>query len=509
MASSKTFDSSDARSSHLARFLGAVLSGKRPVQSAGDGRLLLESICSEPDPTRCIEKLVASKTALKGLQQSFRFDVSPSFLNGPSVQLLKYIADPSVKALCSGQMLQAVIEVIVEPPTFWHALLQAQRNGTLNDDAVRCLAWLLLELLIAPDMGPENVRDTAESFTHQNTFLGSSSFDTRTIGQKIKNVLLVTGVSTSYHHEYKPGGRHDNDFADYREIAILPTADELQSTEKPFYRLSSAVNEVEAESRPALHLDNQFRLLREDFLNELRTDLQAVLGQNRGTGKRRNLVLTDLGLQGPYFGTQQKHKPCGLALYCNRAIPQLKGLSSMDVKSYLKANPRFLKHDSFGCLLNDNEVVAFGNVERDEDLLAQAPPILVLRIADSSAFSKALLAIKTGRNIRFVQVDTAIFAYQPILSCLQEMTEIPLAEELLQSDTWGEKEETLPHQRKIAERMMKHEGHDLQTLLDTPDEIMLDESQKTSFIAGLSSRLALIQGPPGTMRGLTNIQKQY
>ncbi len=31
-----------------------------------------------------------------------------------------------------------------------------------------------------------------------------------------------------------PGGRHDNDFVNFREIAIYPTGDELLSTLRPF-----------------------------------------------------------------------------------------------------------------------------------------------------------------------------------------------------------------------------------------------------------------------------------
>jgi hypothetical protein len=490
-------DLSSARTTQLTKFLGAVLSGKRSVQRLKDGNLLLESICCEPDRSRCVEKLAASRTALESLQRSLRFDVSPAFLNGPSVQLLRYIADPSIKDLCSGQLLHAIIEIIVEPPTFWHALLQAQKNKTLNEDATCCLAWLLLELLMLPGFGPENVRDTAETFTHDRTFLNSSSFETRTFGQKIKDILLVTAVSTTYEHEYKPGGRHDNDFVDFRRIAILPTADELHSAEKPFYRLASAVNEAEAETRPAIHLDNQFRLLREDMLGELRTDLQTAIGQKSWKGKRRNLVLENLSLEGIYCGTPQKQKSCGLTLYCNSGIPQLLGKSAAEAKSYLKADPKFLKHDSFGCLLHNKEVVAFGNIERDEDLLSNTPPILVVRISDSTAFGKAMLAAQVGGNLRFIQVNIAMFAYQPILSSLQGMTELSLANELLQCDMSHETRLPIPSLATLVGIMMKHEGSDLQELLETPKEIILDDSQKASFVAGLSRRVSLIQGPPG------------
>lgn len=37
-----------------------------------------------------------------------------------------------------------------------------------------------------------------------------------------------------------------------------------------------------AETRIAAHLENQFRLLREDMLSELRDDIQIARGQKKG-----------------------------------------------------------------------------------------------------------------------------------------------------------------------------------------------------------------------------------
>ncbi|KAF2669715.1 P-loop containing nucleoside triphosphate hydrolase protein [Microthyrium microscopicum] len=491
---------STARKTQLKRFLGGVLSGKKLVDSLHSGTLLLESICCEPDPTICIEKLAASTAALESLHRSLRYDVSPEFINKHITQFLQYIAHPSIKALCSGQLLHTVLKVVTEPPTFWHALLQAQKTQCLTDDATRWLGWLLLELLISPAVGPDDKRTTAESFTHERTFLGAKLFETRSFGEKIKDVLQVTAVSTGYNSLYKPGGRHDNDFADFRGIAILPTADELQSREKSFYRLATAVCEEEDEARPAIHLDNQFRLLREDMLAELRTDLQVALGQRKG--KRRNVVLRDLALAGLYCGSTQKVKrdgePCALALYCLNGIPQLHGRSKLETRDYLKANPRFIKHNSFGCLLHENQIVAFGNIDRDESLLSADPPVLVIEIPDGPAVGKALLAAKDGRNLRFIQVDTPIFSYQPILNCLQGMTALPLAGDLLQYNDTSSSQDVPPYLEDIKMRMLDNEELGLQSILDTPRDIILDDSQQLSFDAGLSKRVSLIQGPPGT-----------
>ena len=56
-----------------------------------------------------------------------------------------------------------------------------------------------------------------------------------------------------------PGGRHDNDFEDFRAISILPTANEIASTERAFLRPADVLNDHNTkESRISIHLDNQF-----------------------------------------------------------------------------------------------------------------------------------------------------------------------------------------------------------------------------------------------------------
>lgn len=53
-----------------------------------------------------------------------------------------------------------------------------------------------------------------------------------------------------------PGGRHDNDFADFRRISIFPTRDELSSTIPPFFRLAKEIANVDPAERIGVYLDN-------------------------------------------------------------------------------------------------------------------------------------------------------------------------------------------------------------------------------------------------------------
>jgi hypothetical protein len=302
-------------------------------------------------------------------------------------------------------------------------------------------------------------------------------------------------VNVAQNDESRPGGRHDNDFADFRKIAILPTADELSSVETPFYRTSKDVCEAEPELRMALHLDNQFRLLREDMLGELRADIQAA--QGKGRRKRRTMNLSGLSLDGIDCGTHSKRKPCGLALRLPTDLPSMESLAATnDRKQFLKKKPEIFRHESFGCLINGTEILAFGFIDRNEDNLAKKPPVITIQITDDISFGKALLAAKSSDRLQFMQVDTPIFAYKPILECLQSKKEISLAEELFAGPDETEKVSSVKPVAMV-QRIENCEGKNLQDVLKTPKSIDLDKSQQNSLLSGLTQPVSLIQGPPG------------
>ena len=66
-------------------------------------------------------------------------------------------------------------------------------------------------------------------------------------------------------------------------------------------------------------MDNQFRLLREEMLGELRNDLQIARGNK--PGKRRSHRLRNLVFHQIDCGDDQKRKPPSVALRCYEGIP--------------------------------------------------------------------------------------------------------------------------------------------------------------------------------------------
>jgi hypothetical protein len=493
LASMADQEAIEKRLAGLTKLFNAVIHGYRELKSLPDGNRFLEALCAQKDSPKCVENIIAAPGGLTAIAKAFRFSADGAFLNGPATSALRYLSDTSIKQLYAGQFLHRVLENIVQPPTFWNTFVKAHDDRILTDDGTLAFAWLMLELLSSrSDEVPYDVRDVAERITNAESFIKSEVLDIRNVGHKIKHVLESTSSDAA---EDGPGGRHDNDFVDYRKVKIMPTTDEFESTEIPFYRRADAIESEEPERREHVHLDNQFRLLREDLLGELRNDFQVAIGAKKG---RRKIIITDLEFIGIDCGIATRRKYCSIKLRCNKGIPQLAKLKgSNQRKQQIIESKNLLKHQSLGCLISDGHIVAFASVERDVDKLAEDPPVLVLHITDATSFKRVLVVSKTSSDLKYVQVDTAVFAYEPILTCLQNMTEVPLQEQLL--NPMSSSGETLSgiQPSSIFETIRENCENDLQDILGTTKSVELDDAQADSLLTGISKRLSLIQGPPG------------
>lgn len=481
------------RAAGLTKLFNATIHGHREIKTAGDSNRFLEALCSQQDASKCVECLIASSAGLDALGSALRRHVSGDhdFLNGVAATTILYFSTPSVKQLYGGQFLQRVVEQIAQPPTFWKTLVEAHEARVLSSDGTRAFAWLLHELLYSRSDDIPDVRDIAERITKNASLINSDSLDVRNIGHKIKHVL----DSTSDEAADGPGGRHDNDFAQIHKIKLIPTPDEFASSEHPFYRRADSIASIDRESRGLTHVDNQFRLLREDLLGELRNDFQIASGQKKG---RRKVILEHLKYAGIDCGPETKRKPCSLKLSCLDGIPQLRNVKAVDRKKHLTENKNILKHQSLGALISNGNIVAFATVDRDEALLAQELAIVVLRVTDASSFGKVLMACKLAAELSFVQVDTAVFAYEPILKCLQSLTELPLEDQLLSLTPSSAEVVSGIQPTNAIDAIRDHWEEDIQDIIGSTHPIKLDQAQAESLLTGLLKRVSLIQGPPGT-----------
>lgn len=486
----------DPRIARLSKLFNDSVSGRRKLNSSRDGKLFIEAICAQADPATCLHRLLSSPAGLPAVQACTRFDTSPEFINETTVLLLQYLWHPSLEVIDSGLALGNILVAVVDPPFFWDNFTKAFRDGLLSLDASQAYAWLLLRLLYLPREAASPYMRLASSPDILKLILQSSRGETRNIGQKIKHALALEPSDLHINAEVKPGGRHDNDHENHRDISIMPTADELLSQERPFLRTADFVeNPALVSSRIALHLDNQFRLLREDMLGEIREEIQILTGAKKG--RHKGLILDNLRLCGVEVGAERKRQPWGIRLRCPKELPPLSRIPPAKRKSYLLDNRHILRHGNMACLIIDDEIVAFPTIHRNEDDLSQTPATFVLQFQDDSSLSSALLKMSIANDIKLAQLDSAVFAFEPFLKRLQEIKELPLSTELLH---WEEGNGLgLPQFRpeSIIEGLKSRRGKNLKGLLGTTSSILLDDSQMNSLLASLCQRVSLVHGPPG------------
>jgi hypothetical protein len=488
--------SDDQRITKLSSFFNKVIHNERALSTSRDGKLFLEALCAQADPATCVHKLLSTPAGLSSLQASIRFDISVSFLNSHATPLLRYLQSPSLKSIGSGSVLAQVLIPLVEPPFFWEAFTKSFIGRLLIPEACHAFAWLLLELVSQPGKGSLPYVALANSPTILESILSSPDGQTRILGQKIKHALPLDASELHVDAEAKPGGRHDNDHANYREISIMPTIDELLSKDRPFLRTANFIENPElGSSRSAIHLDNQFRLLREDMLGEIRDELKVL--NNAKSGRHTAITVKNLLVSGVNMGADRKRLPWGVVLELREELPQLKKLESSKRKKFLNDNRHILRQGNMACLLINDKLTAFPTIHRDEEELSKIPATITIQLADDTTMSKALSEMKTSDNIKLVQLNAAIFAFEPFLRRLQEITELPLREEIIH---WGEGKDTGGpsfQPAKLIRNIEAQLGKNIQDLLQLKKPVILDESQMNSLCACLTQRVSLVQGPPG------------
>jgi hypothetical protein len=151
-----------------------------------------------------------------------RFDIKLDFLNGPATKLLEYFQAPVLKTIAGGDHLNQVLLKIVDPPIFWAAFNQAFKGGLLHENGQVSFAWLLLQLISLPRDAAGPYREFAQDPLILEMLTSSSLTDTRLFGNKIKHIVAAYSAGSPVDDNYGPGGRHDNDFVNFRDIAILP-----------------------------------------------------------------------------------------------------------------------------------------------------------------------------------------------------------------------------------------------------------------------------------------------
>ncbi|KAJ3994672.1 P-loop containing nucleoside triphosphate hydrolase protein [Lentinula boryana] len=492
-----------ARVAKLKKFLDNVLNGRTTISNVNQSKQLIDAICAQADHAGCIDRIIAAGGhGLEAIQTSLRTDFSSAFLDGPATSLFIYLQDPAIKAISGGHYLEKILQAIVDPPIFWNPFVEAFRNRSLSEAAQKCFSWLLLQLM------KSSTGDTTPylpiALDLEPLMAKSHLLDLRNFAAGIRNVLSILSAPpiAASQEDHPPGGRHDNDFADFRSISILPTSDEIACTTPPFLRPSAALDDPETEEfREGIYLDHFFRLTREEMINEMREELQVALGKQP---RKKNRVSLVQGLKpvGVNIGNDGRRVKWGLIFECLEDWPGLAGLAEEARLNFFKKkeNQKILSNGSLCAFVVGGRAIAFPTIRRDETLLANNPPRIVVELEGKSAVTELLLKMKVTTDAQLIPIDTAIFAFEPILSTLKRMKTLPLAQEILfwNSNKLLEGPSYLfPLEHAVA-NISRNLKTDVGEMLKLGKKIVLDTAQARSLLSGLKQNLSIIQGPPGT-----------
>lgn len=508
-----------ARATRLRNVFWDMIRGTKSI-TPQNAPLFLEAVRAQPSPSACVETLLGSTAGLDAVGAAIRSKLTAPFIGANTLPFFRYLSDPAVKALVDGQLLQQILMVIATPPTVWNTLVDLYKKREISDENLFSFAWLALELLSMPPSANVDVMDDVKLMLKEDGLLKSPHHAVRETAYKMQKVLQLRSSSGSVAGQKDegvgPGGRHDNDFADFRKVSIYPTTDEFLSTQQPFYQTAIEVRDTDLEKRAGVHLDNQFRLLREDMLAELREDLQVAMGSKKGN--RRSFILGNLVPAGIETGDSAsgRYKRCTLLVRCyDNCLKFLDKWKEPEArKRYLKNEPNIIRHQAFGVLCCGKEIFGFAFVDRDLDKLAKTPPVLSLQFTNNEGLRNALLALTISKRelVQFILVGTPVFAYEPVLLGLQRATDLPLLELLVNPTSPDFKVTHRPlvqliiDKLKSAHNSTKDAGSVTIAGGPTSKDVVLDTSQLEALLLALSKPVSVIQGPPGTGKSFVGAQ---
>lgn len=477
----------------------------RQVKNPIDARQFLnacDAFCQQQTTMKCVETLIASTNGLKALEAAVRAQLDPAFINLTVVPFLNHLSGPEVETLNDGRFLQQILLSILEPRSFWAALLDAYHNGKLNDSGLEAFAWLSLQIVSSQKSKLEEHSQDVKSLMKEKSLLESRSHNVRKIAYRIEHMIKIFSPLAVPGFATRPGGRHDNDFEDFREISIYPTTDELLSSEEPFLQRLDDVFDSPMETRAQVYRDWLYRQLREDMLAELREDLQVAMGQKQGRRKPTSLGQLRFIKADPKPNHRINTFTLNVTFGSGIFPPQMTSQAAR--KKYLEKSKASLHHNPIGALCRGSDIVAFGSLIRDIEMLQLMPPVAGIKFMNSEGVKKALLALLAPNtdDLKFYVVDTAMFAYEPILQRLKDMGELPLESRIVNPKQSSAEYVPPPMLQALIQASTnafdKGFGIHLPSSLCSTKKVQLRGAQLESFINGLGEELALIQGPPGT-----------
>jgi hypothetical protein len=492
-------DHGDANPTSRPLFFRKVLSGNFRIDTRSNAEDFLSAVRAQRENAiGVVEELLASKQGLNRLHDAFNIDIAPEYVDKTIQPVLSWLQDPALQSAGNGLLLRRTLSALVNPPgsRFWSEYYSNVKYETVNQQSTQCFAWLLLQLLThANKVRPLDLMIARDSLL-RNVLAESPCGNTRLLGQRIQRVCDLHEASKSREERAIFRPRHENDFQDFKNISIVPIAAEVSSNIVPrLWRASEVHGEMNLARRRYMYMANLFRVYRQDWVEEIKEKIQAL-----------TLATHKVKVTGTSCNDDSKKKhgqhPWALKLKTLQDLPELKNLRPQHRQTFIKENTEFIPDRSLAQITADGKLIAFVKLLRDEAQLAAST--LCIRFPDHKFTQQALHSILSATELEITLLNTAGYAHEPVLRRLQEMTEVPLEEEIVFWDARGKVRSTeILSSDGINElvRLLETDPEvDLKDIMGLEHSVVLDASQVKCLVAclDLKQRVILVQGPPGT-----------
>ena len=315
-----------------------------------------------------------------------------------------------------------------------------------------------------------------------------------------------------------PGGRHDNDHPNFRDISLVPTKNELAYVGRSWLPLASGENKCVEDLDQCL-LDKNFRLLREDAVGAMKENITdprpskvwknaRIIGasckdirSSKGTAPAPLHFLVQVD---PYQGKsmnwqrQRSLPPDGLVAFFD-------GQEHIMATIYVRMCDQpgeWLLHPGgpiVGVIFHHDIDVrnAISDISANKDVNESFQAIFndTMENRDLEEINRLKSSFKT---YSLIEVSDSFFSYRPVLESLQAMVSVPLSQEIVHIERHQDRPLYLPRTVKLPSDFNSVEVDlDDWSNQSVMQSTTLDESQSRALGMALTSRVALIQGPPG------------
>lgn len=492
----------------LRRFFDSVTrnKGKDAIRNVNDACRFIQSILEHDNALELLDRLSTSEKGLDGLQQAISLDQSPEFLNNSLTWLLNYLGKDELAIPTCKRFLLSILQKIILAPFLLSNILGALSKGEIDDPLA--IGWLLLHTLSAGDdvaedlRGRETVKELSSRLRENEKAKSvASRISTLMSGalSKVEEGLLLSDIKDV------PGGRHDNDFLDYRSVRLVPTSEELLCAAEVHIPERETEDVTSPEGR-ARALDRQFRLLREDMVGALREELEVVLNPSANpkcqkmmdSRTLRKVKFVDVIADG---SNSVSYVRASFMQPITRACNDSKKRKKM-FEDFWDRQSRLLRRDSLVFIIRDQRLIRIATVHlRDLKDLSKDRPTIGLVFHSDKDLEDILTEVQANTDdTSLVQASASFFAYEPVLERLRAMDDIPLSDILLNptpsSMNICSSSDSL---KSVISSLKRTKDEDnLRQLFGTKSDINLDRSQRKAVLNAFESRVSLTQGPPGT-----------